>query len=90
MSEPSVRSILCHLGTKTAREVDTNLPGSAEQGRTKIPLHKPKVEQGSMGIVVYPFQGEQSSSKDTTGRVILQESLASFGSAHYRMDKTPC
>ena len=90
MSEPSVRSILCHLGTKTAREVDTNLPGRAEQERTKITSHKPKVKRGFMGIIVSPFQGEQSSSKDTTGCVILQESLASFGSAHYRMDKTPC
>ena len=88
-SEPSGSSILFHLGTETAREVDKNLPGCDEQGGTQIPLNKPEVERGSMGILVSPFQGAQSSAKDTTGRVVLRESLASFGSDHYRMAATP-
>ena len=56
-SEPSGSSILCHLGAKTSEEVDKNLRGSTEQGRKKIIAHKPKVEQGSMEILVFPFQG---------------------------------
>ena len=69
--------------------MDKNLPGRAEQGGTQISLHEPKFEQGAMGILVSPFQGAQSSAKDTPVRVVLYESIASFGSAHYRMSGTP-
>ena len=69
--------------------MDKNLPGRAEQRRKKIPLHKPKVKQGAMGILLSPFQGAQSSTKDMPGCFILQESLASFMSAHYIIAATP-
>ena len=54
--EPSGCSILCHLGAKTAGEVDKNLHGRAEQGRTKISAHKPKVKQGDMGFLYLLFK----------------------------------
>ena len=69
--------------------MDKNLPGRAEQGGTQIPSHAPKVERGSMGLLLSHFQGAQSYAKDTPGRVVLQESIAYFGSAHYRMVEAP-
>ena len=89
MSDPSGSSTLCHLCTETAREVDKNLPGRAEQVRTQIPPHEPKVERGAMGILVSPFQGAKSSAKYTPSRVVLRGSLASSGSADYRMAANP-
>ena len=90
MSEPRDRRIVCHLGTETAIEVVKHLPGCAEPGGTKIPLHGPKFEQGAMGLLVYPFQGLHSSAKGTPSRVVLRESPESFGSAQYRMAANPC
>ena len=55
-----------------------------------MPLHKPKVAQGAMGILVSTFQGAQSPAKYTSGNFLLQEYLASFGSSHYRMAATSC
>ena len=87
-SEPSGRSISCDLGTETDREVDKTYLNVLNKEEQKIPLHELKVKRGSMGIIVSPFQGAQSSAKDTPGRVILRESLALLGSAHNRMAAT--
>ena len=88
-SEPRGSSISCHIGTETAREVVKKLPGRDEQGRRKIPLHKPTVKREAMGILVSLFQDTQSSAKDIPGRMVLREYPAYFGSAHYRMAATP-
>ena len=74
---------------ETAREVNKNLPGRAEQGGTQIPLHKPKVKRGPMGLIVSPFQGAKRFAQDAPGCVVQQESFASFGSAYSIKAATP-
>ena len=41
-----------------------------------------------MGLFIPPLQGPQESPKNTTSRVILWESFASFRTAHYRVAAT--
>ena len=72
MSDTSGLSVLCHLGAKTSREMDQDIPGRAKQGRKKISLYEPEVKRGSMGLLVPPFKDAQDPAKNTPGRVILR------------------
>ena len=45
----------------------------------KIPSHEPIMKQGDNGLIIYHFQGTQSSAKDTPNRVVQREYISSFG-----------
>ena len=79
----------CHLITKSAREVDQDIPRRAQRGNKKIYFHTPEVKRGAMGLLVTPFQGLQEPAKNTPSPVLLRQPLAPFGTAHYRMAATP-
>ena len=70
--------------------MDQNISVHAKQGREKISSHEPEVKRGAMGLIVSPFQGTKRSTENTPGRVLMREPTAPLGTAHYRMNATPC
>ena len=88
-SDTSGRSVSCHLGAKSAGEIDQKISGRDNQGRDNISLHEPDVGLGSIGIIIYPYQVTQSSVKDIIGHDVLREPTAPLGSYNYIMAATP-